>query len=217
VRVGWGVAACLAAMVAGCGGAAAPAVLLGEPSGYLLAIDQMVSPDFALDAGPHTLTPAGIAGATGGPAAQLTVAGFVAGAGEDFFRPAGTLADANGPLQVADTVEEFSSASGAVAVYSADVARLNATAGAAALSTGALGDAAHATTRTATSADGSVAVEFTVEWRVDNLLDVLVVRGRNGGTRLDDALLLAHRQTVTELGLSTPDPSGAATPASVAP
>ena len=39
---------------------------------------------------------------------------------------------------------------------------------------------------------------------MDNLIDVLVVRGRDGGTRLDDALLLAHRQTVTELGLATP-------------
>jgi hypothetical protein len=48
------------------------------------------------------------------------------------------------------------------------------------------------------------AVEITVEWRVNNLLDILVVRGRYGGTRLDDALLLAHRQTVPELGLSTP-------------
>jgi hypothetical protein len=192
-------------MVAGCGGAAAPAVLRGEPSGYLLAIDQMVSPDFTLDTPPHTLNPAGIA------------AGFLAGAGEEFFRAAGTLADANGPLQVDDTVEEFSSPSGAAAVYGADVARLNALPGATAVSTGALGDAAHATTRTATSPDGSVAVEFTVEWRVDNLLDVLVVRGRNGGTRLDDALLLAHRQTITELGLSTTIPSPTSTSASLTP
>ncbi len=89
-------------------------------------------------------------------------------------------------------------------MYGADVSRLDKVTGATPTSTGALGDAAHATTRIATSADGVAAIEITVEWRVDNLLDILVVRGRNGGTRLDDALLLAHRQTAIELGLSTP-------------
>jgi hypothetical protein len=217
VRFGWGVAASVATIVAGCGGAAAPAVLRGEPSSYLLTIDQMVSPDFTLDTTPHALNPAEIAASGGGAAAQLSAEGFLAGAGEQFFRPTGTLADANGPLEVGDTVEEFSSQAGAAAVYGADVARLNSVPGATAVSTGALGDAAHATTRTATAADGTVAVEFTVEWRVGNLLDALVVRGRNGGTRVDDALLLAHRQTITELGLSTPVPSGAATPASADP
>ena len=142
-------------------------------------------------------------------AQQLTGAGFLAGVGEEFFRAAGGLAEANGPLQVRDTVEEFASPAGAATVYGADVARLDAVAGARAASTGALGDAAHATTQTATAADGTVVVEITVEWRVVNLIDVLVVRGRNGGTRLDDALLLAHRQTVIELGLSTPRPSSA--------
>ena len=209
MRIGWGVAACVATIVAGCGGAAAPAALRGEPSSYLLGIDQLVSPDFSLDIAPHALTPGAIAATGGGTVAQLDAAGFLAGAGEDFFRSAGTLADANGPLQVEDAVEEFSASTGAGRAYGADVARLDAVPRATAVSTGALGDAAHATTRTAVSADGAVAVEFTVEWRVANLVDVLVVRGRNGGTRLEDALLLAHRQTVDELGLATPVASGA--------
>jgi hypothetical protein len=209
VRVGWGVAAFVAVVAAGCGQAAAPTVLRGEPSSYLLGVDQLVSPDFTPDISPHALNTDGAA-ATGGTAAQLSAAGFVAGATEEFFRSAGALADANGPLQVDDTVEEFSSSTGAATAYGADVARLNAVAGATAISTGALGDAAHATARTATSADGTVAVQFTVEWRIKNLVDVVVVRGRSGGTRLDDALLLAHRQAVTELGLSTPAPRGTA-------
>ena len=210
MRVGWAVAASVATVVAGCGGAAAATVLRGEPSTYLLGIDQLVSPDFTIDVAPRSLTPAAIADSGGESRPELAKAGLIAGAGEDFFRSAGILADANGPLQVDDTVEEFASAAGAGSVYTADVTRLDAVPGAAAISTGALGDAAHATTRTATAADGTAAVEFTVEWRVDNLLDVLVVRGRAGGTRLDDALLLAHRQTVTELGLATQPPSSAA-------
>ncbi|MBJ7593370.1 MAG: hypothetical protein JF886_00670 [Candidatus Dormibacteraeota bacterium] len=202
-------AACVVTVVAACGQAAAPTVLRGEPSTYLLTIDQMVSPDFALSTSPHPLTAADVAGTISGVVQQLNAAGFLAGSGEEFFRAAGSLAEANGPLQVRDSVEEFASPAGAATVYSADVARLDAVAGARAASTGALGDAAHATTRTVTASDGTVVVELTVEWRVDNLVDRLVVRGRNGGTRLDDALLLTHRQTVTELGLATPRPSAA--------
>ena len=211
MRLWWGVAGCVATIAAGCGEAAAPLALRGEPAGYLLSVDQLVSPDFTIDAAPHQLTVADLAGADSSIVKQLGSAGFVAGAGEEFFRATGSLADANGPVQVRDTVEDFSSSSGATAVFGTDTARLNAVPGATAISTGALGDEVHATTVSATSASGTRAVEITVEWRVLNLIDVLVVRGREGGTRLDDALVLAHRQTVTELGLSTPHASAAVT------
>lgn len=191
-------------MLAGCGQAAAPSTLAGEPATYLLGIDQLVSPDFVLDMAPHSQSPAQVTAATGASTQQLSAAGLLASAEEEFFRPAGNLAEVNGPVQVRDSVEEFSSTPGAATVYGADIARLDKATGATPTSTGALGDAAHAITRVATSAGGVAVIEITVEWRVDNLLDVLVVRGRNGGTRLDDALLLAHRQTTTELGLSTP-------------
>lgn len=191
-------------VAAGCGDAAAPTVLRGEPIAYLLTVDQLVSPDFSSDVAPHRLGVTDIAGADGAVAQQLSNAGFLAGAATDFFRAGGNLADTNGPLQVRDSVEEFSSTSGAASILAADTGRLNAVAGATPISTGPLGDQAHATSVTATTAAGLRAVELTVEWRVANLIDVLVVRGRDGGTRLDDALVLAHRQTTTELGLSTP-------------
>jgi hypothetical protein len=204
----------VAAVTAGCGEAAAPPILRGQPAGYLLKVDQLVSPDFTVDTAPHQLTAADVAGSDAAGAKRLGSAGYLAGAGEEFFRAAGTLADTNGPVQVRDVVEKFSSSGGASAVFGADVARLDAILGASAISTGALGNEAHATSLGATAADGTRAVEFTVEWRVGNLVDVLVVRGREGGTRLDDALLLAHRQTVIELGLSTPAASAATVTAS---
>jgi hypothetical protein len=42
-------------------------------------------------------------------------------------------------------------------------------------------------------------VQITVAWRVGNVVNLLVLRGRYGGARLDDALILAHRVTSTEL------------------
>ena len=203
----------MATIPAGCGQAAAPSLLRGEPSSYLLTIDELVSPDFTVDTAPHQLAVADIAGADATVAQQLGSAGYLAGAAEEFFRAAGSLADANGPVQVRDTVEEFSSTTGATAVFSGDSKRLDSAAEATAISTGALGNEAHATMLTATADAGTHAVEFTVEWRVGNLLDILVVRGRQGGTRLDDALLLAHRQTASALGLATSHPSPTVIPA----
>ena len=190
----------MATAIAGCA-EPAPAPLLREaPASYLLGVDQLVSPDFSLDTAPHSLAVADITGTDRVAAQRLTSAGFVAAAGEDFFRAVGSLALANGPVQIRDTVEKFQSAAGTATVYGTDISHLDAATGSSAVSTGALGDAAHATTTTAVSPDGVTVVEITVEWRVDNLLDILVVRGRDGATRPDDALLLAHRQTVIELG-----------------
>lgn len=204
MRTRWWVAGGMAALAA-CGGAAPAPLLRGVPSSYLVTIDQLISPDFSFDSPPRSLTAAQLAGTGVGPASLLTSAGLTGAAAEDFFRDAPDLATLNGPVQIGDTVEEFGSAAGAAAVFNADVRRLNAMPGSTAVSTGPLGDAAHATLRPATTAvAGTAVVEITVEWRVNNLLDVLVVRGREGGVRPDDALLLAHRQTVAELGLATP-------------
>ncbi len=205
MRVGWRPALCLAVLLAGCGAATAP-VLRGAAAGYLLGVDQLVAPGFSLDVAPHTLSAADVAAAGHGVTSELTAAGLTGAAGEDLFRPVGDLSTSNGPVQVGDTVEEFATAGGAAASYRTDVTRLDALAGSRATSTGALGDAAHAITRTSTSAAGVAVIEVTVEWRVQNLVNILVIRGRSGGTRLDDALLLAHRQTVIELGLATPTP-----------
>jgi hypothetical protein len=208
-----GAAICVAAAAAGCGsGAAAPSILGAAPRTYLLSVDQLVAPDFTLDTAPHAFAAADLAAGDQARLSLLTSAGFSAGSGEDFFRPTANLAVLNGPVQIGDTVEQFSASAGAVSVYAADVTVLDAVPGATAVSTGALGDAAHCTTRLVMDSSGVQLAELTVEWRVANLLDILVVRGRYGGVRADDALALAHRQTVQELGLSTPTPLPTASP-----
>jgi len=61
-------------------------------------------------------------------------------------------------------------------------------------SAGVLGDEAHADQLMSVSPQGVQLVEVTLTWRVDNLVAQLVVRGRDGGTGLSDALILAHAQ-----------------------
>jgi hypothetical protein len=213
MRRRWGVTCLVAALTAGCAAAPSPPSLRAAPATYLLGIDQLISPDFVLDVAPHPLAAAAIAAADGPDASRLAAAGFTGAAAEDFFRESAVLAVLDGPAQIGDTVEAFASSSGAATVYGNDIARRDAVAGTTQVSTGALGDAAHATTRTAVAPDGTSVVEITVEWRLANLVDILVLRGRAGGLRPDDALLLAHRQTAGELGLSTPVPASPSNPA----
>ena len=211
MRAGRGVALALVATVAGCGTAASPATLHAAPSTYLLSVDQLVAPDFTVDQPVHPLSITDAAAGDTAKAGQLAGAGFTVGAAVDFFRQAANLAVVNGPVQIGDTVEEFGSAAGAATLLGKDIARLDNVAGAVAVSTGSLGEAAHAVTRALVEPTSGVrVVEITIEWRVGNLLDILVVRGRDGGMRPDDALVLAHNQTASELGLATPTPLPAA-------
>lgn len=206
MRAGWGVAVLVVALIAGCG-SVVPSTLHAPATTYLLTLDQLVAPDFTIDTSAHALSINEAAAGDTARAAQLATAGFSSGAAVDFFRNAANIAIVNGPVQIGDTVEEFGSAAATAMQYGADIARLDAVAGAVAVSPGSLGDAAHATTRALTDAGSGVRlIEITVEWRVVNLLDILVVRGRDGGTRPDDALLLAHQQTAIELGLATATP-----------
>ena len=203
MRARWPCVLGVALLLAGCGSPAA-AVLHGSPSGYLLPVDALLAPGFSADVAAHPVSAADIAAAGRGTTAVLTAAGLTGAAAVDFFRPVNDLSTSNGPVQVGDTVEEFGNGEGATASYRADVGRLDAAAATTAVSTGALGDDAHAVVRTNISAAGVTVVEIIVEWRVENVVDILVVRGRDGATRLEDALALAHRQTVIELGLATP-------------
>lgn len=194
--------------------------MAGTPASCLLTLDQLGAPGFTVDTPVHVISIADVAANDTLRAQRLAVDGYSGGAAVDFFRQPVNIALENGPIQVRDQCERFTTATGAAALYADDVGRLDAAAGATPVSTGSLGDAGHATTTTVTDpASGVRLVEFIVEWRVANLVDVLTVRGRDGGTRLSDALDLAHRQTAAELGLATPlaQPSASASPSAHPP
>lgn len=143
-------------------------------------------------------TPLTVAGDDQAAANQLSGDGFDAAASISFSR-AIDFATSNGPVEVIDTVARFGGDAGAHSWFSADTARRDRGSGEVALSTGALGDEAQADSLVATAPDGLQAVQVTLQWRVANVVIVLQVRGRYGGTRLDDALVLAHRQTASQL------------------
>lgn len=186
-----------ACAVAACGSAPGPR-FTANAKRYLLTLDQMQSPGFVVDVAPATVPASALAGGNATVAQQLTADGL-ADAGQVTFSRTVDFATANGPVEVIDTVERFTADGGAHSTFQADVSRRDREQGEVAMSTGALGDESHADSLLATTPGGQQAVQITVQWRVANVVVVLQVRGRYGGTRLDDALFLAHAQTSKQL------------------
>jgi hypothetical protein len=199
VRAAAGMFVC-AVVVSGCGSSASagPSLSTGDPAHYLVKLSDLPSPDFTVDQPAHAADAAELAHENATRAVHLTQDGLQAGAAVRYFR-AVDLATANGPIDVVNTVERFATVAGAATAYAADVQDLDAAVGAAPISTGGLGDEAHAVSLVRTASSGVQAVQITLEWRVANVVNVLVLRGRYGGTRLDDGLVLAHRTTTREL------------------
>src|SRR3981081_2009895 len=137
----------------------------GDPAHYLVKLSDLASPGFTINTPAHAADAAELASNNATRALRLTRAGLQAGAAVRYFRSV-DLATANGPIDVVNTVERFGTASGAAAAYSSDVKDLDAVAGAAPISTGGLGDEAHAVSVVRTAASGVQAVQITLEWRV---------------------------------------------------
>jgi hypothetical protein len=175
------------------------ALYTANPKGYLITIDQLMVPDFTVSSPAASVNAATFAGGDSAYAAALARDGLQSAASVEYQR-SDEFATANGPLDVVATVARFTSLSGATGAYTAGVRQLDARAGATPTSTGPLGDQAHAISIVKATTGGLSAVEITLLWRVGNLLNIIIARGRYGGTRLDDALILAAEQTANETG-----------------
>lgn len=190
-----------AAALSACGPGVPVPMFSGDPSRFLLRLDQLVSPDFRVYDAAHSLDAAAIATPDAGVVRRLQQGGLQAASTVRYSRLVNfdtrDFATADGPLDVISTVERFATTAGATAVYGADIRARDAS-GENPVSTGSLGDAAHADSVVRDTGGGAQAVQITVEWRLDNLVNILVVRGRYGGARLVDALMLAHRQAANE-------------------
>lgn len=189
----------ITACMAGCAGSSS-ALHHGNPVRYLITVDQLVEPNFTVSTSAGIVNASALAGGDAAAAAALSQDGLESAARVEFQR-AEDFSIANGPIDVAATVERFASDSGAAGAYRAAVRQLDGRSGATPISTGPLGDSAHAISVVKTTAGGLSAVELTIEWRVGNLVNIVVARGRYGGTRLEDALVLANRQTANEVNV----------------
>jgi hypothetical protein len=164
-----------------------PSLLARPAAASLLTLDELRTPGFTVSEAAHAVDPATL------PFTSQS-AGLRDSATERYFRDVPALATASGPIDVRTTVLRCDAAAGAHSAYAALVKHTDAVPGIIAESAGVLGDEAHADELRSTSPDGVALVEVTLTWRTANVVSVLVVRGREGGSGLADALILAHAQ-----------------------
>jgi hypothetical protein len=199
---GWGLAVfAFVVALSGCGSDGA-ALSTGNPTAYLITIDQLVAPDFTVSSAATHVDATTLASGDAALATALGKDGLQTAASVEYQRAA-DFSTANGPLDVVAIAMQFASIGGATSAYGSGVRQLDALPGATPTSTGPLGDEAHAISVVKTTSGGLSAVEITVEWRVRNIVNIIITRGRYGGTRLDDALVLANLQTANEAGGKT--------------
>ena len=163
----------------------------------LITIDQLVAPDFTVTGAAAHVDATTLAAGDAALASALTRDGLQSAARVEYQRDV-DFSTSNGPIDIVATVERFAGISGASAP----------TPPACDTSTRSRVRCRHRPVHSATRRTRSAwcaprparlqAVEITVVWRVRNLVNLMVARGRYGGTRLDDALVLAGLQTQNE-------------------
>jgi hypothetical protein len=169
----------------------------GDPLHDLITLDQLAAPDFTVSSPAAHVDASTLAGGNAALASAITAAGLQSAASVEYQRGI-DFSTSNGPIDVVATVMRFASIAGATSAYGANVKQLDAMAGAVPTSTGPLGDEGHSISVVRTTSGGLQAVEITVVWRLGNLVNLIIARGRYGGTRLDDVLVLAGVQTQNE-------------------
>jgi hypothetical protein len=183
----------MVAMTAAACGRSVPTTLQGTPGSYLITLDQLPSPDFIVY---EAVTPVGSGWLDQASSTAVRKDGLVRAAEVEYYRDV-AFSTSNGPITLTVAVAAFTTTAGAAAAAIRLDTALDARTGVVPLSTGPLGDGGHATTVQAT-VEGVAALQITVVWRVDNLVNSLVAEGRQGGLQLDQILQVAATQTANE-------------------
>lgn len=197
------VAALLA--VGGCGGGGSgsgsgtpsptPLAHSGQAVDYLLRLDELTLPGFTAASAGAPTDATTLAAGDSALASALAAAGVRSAASARYFRSVPTLATANGPIDVLTTVVVCGGASAALSLFDALTKHFDAVPGAIAVSTGHLGDAGHGDLLEAAQQTVTVA-QVTLTWRSGDLVTMLVVRERDTGSPVQDALIVARPQVL---------------------
>ena len=203
-------AALVALAVAGCGGggsastgsSVAPSpthrvIHTTAATALVLRLDELPAAGFTATTAVTPVDQATAASGDSAVEAAMRSAGFRDAASARYFRTVPVLRTSNGPIDVTSTVVRLGSPGGAGAVLDAISTQLDAVSGAIPTSSGPLGDGGHATVVMATDQGVSVA-QATLVWRSGDLVSLLVIRERDTGSSLQDALLTAQPQVLRE-------------------
>jgi len=179
----------------GSGGAApspTPRLFTGLAASYLLGLDQLHVAGFTVAEVAHQVGEQELSAGDAQLATALRAAGLGDAATVRYFRTPPDLATANGFLDVRSTVLRFDGDGAAHRAFLAEVRHTDAVRHIVPESTDAAGDEAHGDQLTEGGPDGVQLVEATAILRNANLVELVVIRGRLGGTSFSDVLVLAH-------------------------
>jgi hypothetical protein len=197
-RRGGALGALLAVSLAACSGGGngapspTPRLFTGAAASYLLGLDQLHIAEFTVAEVAHQLGEQALSTGDAQLDTALRAAGLQDAATVRYFRVPADLATANGFLDVRSTVLRFGGAGAAHRAFLAEVRHTDDVPHIVPESTDALGDEAHGDQLTEAAPDGVQLVEATVIIRNANLVELVVIRGRLGGTGMSDALVLGH-------------------------
>jgi hypothetical protein len=165
----------------------------GSAVGDLLRLDELTLPGFTVASAPAEVDVAALSAGDSALASALASAGVRSAASARYFRSVPALATAEGPVDVTTTVLACGGPPGAATLLGAFAKHLDGVSGAIPVSTGPLGDGGHADVVEAVQ-DGVTVAQVTLAWRSGDLVSILVVRERNTGSPLADALIVARPQ-----------------------
>lgn len=199
-----GLAVALTALT-GCGGAAAISSAPspcppGGLSAMLLRLDDLPAAGFTAVAAPQRVDVGELVGGDAAAVAALRADGLTAAALAHYFRQGVALDTANGPVDVIVDAAAFGDVAGASKAYEQTVARRDGAAGVTPVSTGSIGDSAHGDITLSTPVGGTPLVQYTITFRTGTVLNSVTTRGRQAGTGIADAVVLALRQSTRHCG-----------------
>ncbi len=208
-RIAWSCMALLTLMLGGCGATSSP------PLSYHKGAVQYTARLADLDAAGFTVTtaPASVAAdsmpfVTAQRAEKLRSLGLSSTAMAHYFRAVPDILFSNGPLDVISYAEQFPSSSAAAQAFSVEGAWIQAVPTSQQVSPGPIGDEALATveSRVTPTSERVIVLQYTILWRMSNIIEILYVRQRYDGNGISDAATIAANITtrLESSALATP-------------
>lgn len=165
----------------------------GPATGYLAMLQDLGAAGFTTTTSPHAIGLSALRQQLDATADLSPAPDSIASA--EYFRQTPDLMETNGPIDVITTAEVFSSDGDASRSFAVQEAWLAAMPTSMSTSAGTLGDQAAANVESRMAPTQIIVLQYGILWRVDNIVELLIVRQRYDGSGITDADAIA--QTLT--------------------
>ncbi len=175
---------------------------------YTAQLSDLDAAGFSVTSAPAAVTASSIPFVTVPRAQKLTELGLRDTAMAHYFRAVPDILFSNGPLDVISYAELFPSASAASQAFSVEGGWLTSVPTSQQVSPGPIGDEALATveSRVTPTSEKVIVLQYTILWRMSNIIEILYVRQRYDGNGIADAATIAANITtrIESSALSSP-------------